>query len=243
MQEGYFVIFLKNKLQRFIGQIVSRASGKSETDFSCIDFTKIIDLDSFGNLMLVVFNDFFLSIDFGNSGTMLVNKTKKAKADFSLHFPHSEINFYSCEAKILKGKPNDYFQFPTDILNKKFDGELALTKLQQHFAEENIGKALLEKSIFVGIGDLIRTEVLYQAKIHPESLVKNIPEKKLIYLIVSAVNFADELVESYKNDEVQSKALIFEKKICPKDKTEIQIAISAETNSRIYICAKCQKLY
>lgn len=243
MQDGSFVVFLKNKLQRFKGQTVSRASSKAETDFSAIDFTKIIDLDSFGNLMLFVFNDFFLSIDFGNSGTMLVNKTKKTAADFSLHFPHSEINFYSCETKIHQGKPNDYFQFPNDILNKKFDGELALSKLQQHYAEEKIGNALMEKNVFVGMGDLIRTEALYQAKIHPESLVKNIPEKKLIYLIVSAVNFADELVEHYKNNEVNSKALIFEKKICPKDKTEIQIATSAETLSKIYICPKCQKLF
>ena len=237
------MVFLKNKLQRFKGQTVSRVSSKAETDFSAIDFTKIIDLDSFGNLMLLVFNDFFLSIDFGNSGTMLVNKTKKTAADFSLHFPHSEINFYSCETKIHQGKPNDYFQFPNDILNKKFDGELALSKLQQHYAEEKIGNALMEKNVFVGMGDLIRTEALYQAKIYPESLVKNIPEKKLIYLIVSAVNFADELVEHYKNNEVNSKALIFEKKICPKDKTEIQIATSAETLSKIYICPKCQKLF
>ena len=243
MQEGSFVVFLKNKLQRFKGQTVSRASSKAETDFSAIDFIKIIDLDSFGNLMLLVFNDFFLSIDFGNSGSMLVNKTKKIAADFSLHFPHSEINFYSCETEMHQGKPNDYFQFPTDILNKKFDGELALSKLQQHFAEENIGNALMEKSVFVGMGDLIRTEALYRAKIHPESLVNNIPEKKLIFLIISAVNFADELVEHFKNDEVNSKALIFEKKMCPKDKTEIQVDISTETNGKIYICPKCQKFY
>lgn len=243
MQDGSFVVFLKNKLQRFKGQTVSRASSKAETDFSAIDFIKIIDLDSFGNLMLLVFNDFFLSIDFGNSGSMLVNKTKKTEADFTLHFPHSEINFYSCETKIHQGKPNDYFQFPNDILNKKFDGESALSKLQQYFAEENIGNALMEKSVFVGMGDLIRTEALYRAKIHPESLVNNIPEKKLIFLIISAVNFADELVESYKNNEFNSKALIFEKKMCPKDKSEIQIAISTETNRKIYICPKCQKLF
>ena len=41
MQEGSFVVFLKNKLQRFKGQTVSRASGKAETDFSAIDFIKI----------------------------------------------------------------------------------------------------------------------------------------------------------------------------------------------------------
>ena len=120
---------------------------------------------------------------------------------------------------------------------------MALSKLQQHFAEENIGNALMEKSVFVGMGDLIRTEALYRAKIHPESLVNNIPEKKLIFLIISAVNFADELVEHFKNDEVNSKALIFEKKMCPKDKSEIQIAISTETNRKIYICPKCQKLF
>jgi len=243
MQEGSFIVFLKNKLQRFKGQTVSRATGKSGTDFSAIDFIKIIDINSFGNLIFFVFNDFFLSMNFENSGSLLVNKSKKTEADFSLHFPHSEINFYSCETQIHQGKPTDFFQFPTDILNQKFDGELALSQLQQSFADENIGNALMNQNVFVGFGDLVRTEALYRAKIHPESLVKNIPEKKIIFLIISAVNYADELVEQYKNDEVNAKALIFDKKICPKDKSEIQLKISSENNRKIYICPKCQKLF
>lgn len=243
MPEGPSILFLKNKLQRFKGKTVSEASGYSEMDKSAIDHVKILDIETYGKNLFFVFKDFFVGVHLGLFGSMLVNKRKKVNASFALHFPHSEINFYVASTKMYQGKPSDHFNFKTDILNKSFDGEYVLKTLQEVYTEKMIGDVLMEQELFTGVGNIIRIESLYRAKIHPESLVKDIPEKKLVYLIETVVNYAYEFLDFLKNDEVKEKALIYGKKICPKDKTELMIEEMGKVKRKTYICPKCQKLY
>ncbi len=243
MPEGPSILFLKNKLQRFKGKTVSEASGYSEMDKSAIDHVKILDIETYGKNLFFVFKDFFVGVHLGLFGSMLVNKRKKVNASFALHFPHSEINFYVANTKMYQGKPSDHFNFKTDILNKDFDGEYVLKTLQEVYTEKMIGDVLMEQELFTGVGNIIRIESLYRAKIHPESLVKDIPEKKLVYLIETVVNYAYEFLDFLKNDEVKEKALIYGKKICPKDKTELMIEEMGKVKRKSYICPKCQKLY
>lgn len=243
MPEGPSILFLKNKLQRFKGKTVSEASGYSEMDKSAIDHVKILDIETYGKNLFFVFKDFFVGVHLGLFGSMLVNKRKKVNASFALHFPHSEINFYVANTKMYQGKPSDHFNFKTDILNKDFDGEYVLKTLQEVYSEKMIGDALMEQELFTGVGNIIRIESLYRAKIHPESLVQNIPEKKLVYLIETVVNYAYEFLDFLKNDEVKEKALIYGKKICPKDKTELIIEEMGKVKRKTYVCPKCQKRY
>lgn len=243
MPEGPSILFLKNKLQRFKGKTVSEASGYSEMDKSAIDHIKILDIDAYGKNLLFVFKDFFVGVHLGLFGSMLVNKRKKVNASFSLHFPHSEINFYVAHTTLYEGKPTDHFNFKTDILKEEFDGEFVLSSLQENYADQMAGDVVLEQDLFTGVGNIIRIEALYRAKIHPASLVKNIPEKKLVYLIETIVNYAYEFLNLLKTDEVKEKTLIYGKKICPKDKTELIIEEMGKVKRKTYVCPKCQKLF
>ncbi|HRO68823.1 MAG TPA: hypothetical protein PK951_00545 [Chitinophagaceae bacterium] len=38
--------------------------------------------------------------------------------------------------------------------------------------------ALLDQEIFSGVGNIIKNEVLYRIRVHPESLIGDIPLKK-----------------------------------------------------------------
>ncbi|MGA9213148.1 hypothetical protein [Kaistella sp.] len=239
--EGPHVLFLKNKLQRFKGKIVSGISGDAEIEQSAIQYLKISDIETFGENLFFVFKDFFVSVDFGNSGTMLVNKSKKTNANFSLHFPHSEINFYGTKTQLHKGKPTDYFNFKNDILKPQFDADFILNELKTNHADKMIGDVLINQNLFAGVGNIIRTETLYHAKIYPDSLIKAIPEKKLIFLLKMVVDYAEEFLILLKTDSVEKNTLIFEKKICPKDKTPILSKIEGE--NKLFVCEKCQKKF
>ena len=50
--------------------------------------------------------------------------------------------------------------------------------------------ALLDQNIFSGVGNIIKNEVLYRIKLHPETLVKNIPAINLTDLIKEARNYS-----------------------------------------------------
>ena len=241
MSEGPSILFLRNKLQRYKGKAVSKVSGKTEVDESLLTNATLIDIQTFGRNFLFIFKDFFVAIEVNLVGNVLVNKQKKVTASFSLHFEENEINFYDSEIKIHKGKPSDHYNFKSDISKTEFELELILVELQTNHAEDSIGDALLNQNLLAGVGPIIRTETLYHAKIHPDSLIKSIPEKKLIFLLKMVQDYAEEFLTLLKTDSVERNALIFEKKNCPKDKTPVIIETLGITKT--YICPKCQKLF
>lgn len=243
MPEGPSILFLKNKLQRFKGKTVSEASGYVEMDKSEIVNLKLIDIETYGKNLLFVFKDFFVSVHLGLFGSMLVNKRKKVNASFALHFGESEINFYVAKTKFYKGKPTDHFNFKTDVLKPEFDEDFVLNELQTNQGDKMIGDVLMDQNIFAGVGNIIRIESLYHAKIHPDSLVKSIPEKKLIFLLKMVVDYSEEFLNLLKTDKVKETAMIYGKKICPKDKSELFIEELGKIKRKTYVCLKCQKLY
>lgn len=242
MPEGPSILFLKNKLQRYKGKTVSEAAGYGEMDKSKIVNIKLVDIETYGKNLLFVFKDFFVGVHLGLFGSMLVNKRKKVNASFSLHFSDGEINFYVAKTKLYEGKPSDHFNFKTDILKPQFDPEFILKELENH-GDEMIGDVLMDQHIFAGVGNIIRIETLYHAKIHPQSIVKEIPEKKLVFLLKIVVDYAEEFLTLLKTGGVKEAAMIYGKKTCAKHKTDLVIAEMGKVKRKTYVCEKCQKLY
>jgi endonuclease-8 len=243
MPEGPSILFLRNKLTRYKNKTVTEASGYVEMDKSQIDNSTLLDIDTYGKNLLFVFKDFFVGVHLGLFGSMLINKRKKVNASFALHLADDEINFYVSKTKMYQGKPADHFNFKTDILKPEFDADFILKELAEHYANQMIGDVLMDQNIFAGVGNIIRIEVLYHAKIHPQSIVKDIPEKKLIFLLRMVVEYAQEFLHLMKTDEAKTAALIYGKKICPKDKSELIIEEMGKIKRSTYVCKECQKLY
>ena len=243
MPEGPSILFLRNKLTRYKNKIVSEASGYGEMDKSKIVKVKLLDIDTYGKNLLFVFKDFFVGVHLGLFGSMLINKRKKVNASFALHFAEDEINFYVAKTKLYSGKPSDHFNFKTDILKPEFDADFVLKELKEKHAEQLIGDVLMDQNIFTGVGNIIRVEALYHAKIHPNSLIKAIPEKKLIFLLKMVVEYSQEFLDLMKTGNVKEEALVYGKKTCPKDKTELVIAEMGKVKRKTYVCEKCQKLF
>jgi endonuclease-8 len=65
---------------------------------------------------------------------------------------------------------------------------------------------LLEQDIFAGVGNIIKNEVLYRVRVHPESLVGNIPPAKITSIIKEARQYSFDFLE-WKRLYVLRKAL------------------------------------
>lgn len=241
MLDGPSLLFLKNKLQRYKGKSISKVAAETKIDQSLFENQKLIDIQTFGKSFLFIFKEFFVSLEVNTIGDFLVNKRKKIHAGFSFQFEENEINFYNAEVKVYQGKPTDHFNFKTDISKSEFDADFILNELQTKYTEEKIGDALVNKNILAGVGPIIRTETLYHAKIYPDSLIKNIPEKKILFLLKLVQDYAEEILTLLKTDSVEKNALIFQKKNCPKDKSPIVMEELGTTKT--YVCPKCQKLF
>src|SRR6185436_11778061 len=142
--------------------------------------------------------DITVRVHFLMFGSYLINERKEQAVRLNLTFKNGEINFYSCSVKILEGDADAHYDFTIDVMNDAWDPKKAKAKLKQ-IPNQLICDALLEQDIFSGVGNIIKNEILYRVRVHPESLVGKIPALKINKLIEEARNYSFEFLEWKRN--------------------------------------------
>ena len=110
--------------------------------------------------------------------------------------------------------------------------------------EELVCDALLDQDIFAGVGNIIKNEVLFRIRVHPESRVGALPPRKLTELIKEARNYSFDFLKWKKAFELKKHWLANAKKECPRDHIPlVKIKHLGKRKRRAFFCNKCQKLY
>jgi len=104
--------------------------------------------------------------------------------------------------------------------------------------------ALLDQDIFAGVGNIIKNEVLFRIRIHPESQVGALPPRKLTELIKEARNYSFDFLKWKKAFELRKHWLAHAKSECPRDHIPfVKVKHLGKLKRRAFFCPKCQKLY
>ncbi|MFN2440799.1 MAG: endonuclease, partial [Chitinophagaceae bacterium] len=94
----------------------------------------------------------------------MINAKKATAPRLSLQFENGEINFYSCSVRFIEEPLNEVYDWPADVLNEAWDAKAARKKLKAQ-PERLVCDALLDQSIFSGVGNIIKNEVLFRIKV------------------------------------------------------------------------------
>lgn len=83
-----------------------------------------------------------------------------------------------------------------DLLNQpnEITEEDYLNKMRKH-NRKTITKVLMDQSIYSGIGNYLKSEILYKIKVSPHALIKNLPDEKIKELLKVS---KEKILESYK---------------------------------------------
>lgn len=177
MPEGPTIVAHQKQIKKFENKTVTESGGYRNPFGDDITGEKLIKVDTFGKYLILQFKKFFVTVHFGLYGRYLINDTKKVNPSFTLHFGDDFVNFYVVNLKKIDGKADDYFTRALDVFSKKFKPDEVKNLLLEKLPKKKIGDALMNQDVFPGVGNIIRNEVLFLSKIHPESLVEKIPNK------------------------------------------------------------------
>lgn len=109
---------------------------------------------------------------------------------------------------------------------------------------ELICDLLLDQKIFAGVGNIIKNEALFSAKLHPLSIVGHIPEEKLVDLISSVRDFSERFYNVRKRDDKLTTLLqIYRKKQCPVCTERVMMKRTGKRQRVSFFCPECQILY
>jgi len=242
MPEGPSIVLLKEEAAKFAGKKVISVSGNSKIEQNRLLNKKISSFKSWGKHFLICFKSFTVRVHFLMWGTYRIDEKKEQPVRLSITFNNGEINLYSCSIKVLEGDVNTYYDWSSDVMNDVWDAKKARAKLKS-IPDNLVCDALLEQDVFSGVGNIIKNEVLYRVRVHPESLVGKIPALKIKKMIEEARNYSFEFLEWKRNFELKSHWLVNTKKICVRCNLPIIKKYAGIKNRRSFFCENCQTLY
>ena len=242
MPEGPSIILLKESVQAFKGKKLIEISGNTKVDFTSLLTQKITDFKSFGKNFFVCFRNASIKIHFMLFGSYRVNDKKETNPRLSLRFEKGELNFYACSVKLIEGDLDRIYDWTADVMNENWDSAKARKKLKA-IPKTLVCDALLDQTIFAGVGNIIKNEVLFRIKVHPKTKVGNLTSGKMIELIKEARQYSFDFLEWKRQYVLRKHWLVHTRKICPRDGSRIVKEYLGKTNRRTFYCNSCQKRY
>jgi endonuclease-8 len=242
MPEGPSIVILKELVQGFKGKKIIKVSGNTKIDKVRMLNQKILDFKSWGKHFLICFKDFTVRIHFMLFGSYRINEKRKGVPRLSLHFNKGQLNFYTCSIQFIDEPLDNFYDWSADVMNDSWNPRQAKKKLKEN-PNMLICDALLDQQIFAGVGNIIKCEVLFRTKVHPENKVENLPAKKLNLIINEARNYSFDFLKWKKDFVLRKHWLAYGKKICPRDHVPFEKKYLGKTKRRTFFCEQCQVRY
>lgn len=243
MPEGPSIILVKEAVAKFAGKKIISVSGNSKIDQNILLNKKIIAFKSWGKHFLICFKGLTLRVHFLMFGSYTVDEQKPGRAiRLNLTFKNGEINLYTCSLKYLEEDIDEHYDWSADVMNDAWNKKAARIKLKAN-PEMLICDVLLDQDIFAGVGNIIKNEILYRVKVHPESIVGKIPTAKINKLIDETRIYSFQFLDWKRNYELKKHWLAHTKKICLRCHLPIVKKQTGLKKRRSFICVSCQVLY
>jgi endonuclease VIII len=242
MPEGPSLVIAKEEMLSFIGKKILAVSGNTKTEKERILNKKLLDIKTWGKHLLFCFDKFTIRIHFLMFGKYLVNAKREGDARLSMQFKNGEINLYTCSVKFIEEPLDEIYDWAADVLSGAWDPKAAKKKLKA-VPNMMVTDALLDQTIFAGVGNIIKNEVLYRIKIHPKSKVGDLPTKQLNDLIKEARNYSFDFLKWKKEYTLRKHWLAHTKKTCARDGDKIIKEYLGKTQRRTFFCNTCQVLF
>ena len=242
MPEGPSIVIVRDILKPFTGMTIKKTQGNAAIDKKRLEGEKIVSIRSWGKHLLICFKSFTLRVHFLMFGTYLVDERKKTPLKLSLQFGKREINFYTCSIVIVDGPLKDSYDFTADIMGPEWSSRKTGNKMKA-VPDRLVCDVLMDQEIFPGVGNIIKNEVLFRIRVHPESVVGALTPAKTSALLKETRKYPFEFLKWKKADRLSQHLKAYEQKECPRDHDLIHKAITGKSKRASYFCNTCQVLY
>lgn len=244
MPEGPSILLMKESLQKFTGEKVMEASGNAQFDKEPLKGKILLEIRTFGKQTYLVFDEFCIRIHLLMFGSYSVDEQTKPDQSLrlTLKFKNGSIYFYTCSVKFLALDHLSQIDWGADVLSDLWNPQKAEKKLKSK-PQMMVCDALMDQDIFSGVGNIIKNEVLFRIGVQPESLVENLPPKKLKELIAEARNYSFDFLEWKREFVLKKHWLVHTKTTCPKCGQKLIKKYTGLGKRRSFYCGKDQKLY
>jgi len=245
MPEGPSILLVKETLNPIVkGKIILHATGNAKIDMASLEKKKISDIRTWGKHLLICLSSCTIKVHFLMFGSYSINEQTKpdSRVRLKLQFAKHTIFFYTCSVRVISPDLDSLYDWEADVLSAHWNARKARQKLKR-LPDTMVCDALLDQQIFSGVGNIIKNEVLYRIKLHPETQIQNLPAKKLSVLIREARLYSFDFLEWKRSFTLKKHWLAHTKKTCLRCQLPFIKKYCGKTLRRTFFCNNCQVKY
>ena len=243
MPEGPTLVILKEELQRFAGKKIFSATGNAKIDMMVLAGKKILEFKTWGKQFFIFVKGATVRIHFLMFGSYSINEQKKpdVRIRLCLEFGNERIYFYTCSVKLVED-PTLLYDWQADVMSDEWNPAKARKKLKA-LPNMMVCDALLNQDIFAGVGNIMKNEILYRIKLHPESLLGKLPAKVLTALIKESRVYAFDFLKWKKLYVLRKHWEAHTKRTCLRCELPLTKKYCGVTKRRSFFCENCQVIF
>ncbi len=247
--EGPSLYLAARQLKPFKGKTVLSVSGNTKIEKERMLKKKVKNIISWGKHLIIQFDEFALRTHFllfgafeatVNDATLTGDYRRSYTPRLQLDFENGDIKLFNCSVKFLEtANAKAEYDFTIDIMSPKWDSEKAFDSIYSK-PEDEIADVLLDQKIFAGVENIIKNEVLWRVRIHPETKVKDLESSKLKELIAETKKFSLLFYKWRKVFLLRKHLDIYQKSICPRCGVTVKRQKTGKRNRISHFCPVCQ---
>ena len=247
--EGPSLYLAANQLKPFKGKTVLAVSGNSKIEKERMLHRKVKNIFPWGKHLVIQFDEFALRTHFLLFGAFEANlDASPLTGDYQrsyaprlqLEFENGNIKLFNCSVKFLETtNAKASYDFTIDTMSPKWDPDKAFDAITSKPGVE-IADVLLDQEIFAGVGNIIKNEVLWRVRLHPETKVKQIASSELRELIAETRKFSLLFYKWRKVFLLRKHLDIYQKSICPRCGAKVKREKTGKRKRISHFCPVCQ---
>ena len=243
MPEGPTIVLMKEEMQKFVGEKVIDVDGSEIPKESEVKGEILREIKTFGKQTYLIFDKIIFKIHLMMFGSYSLYERKDIDTlKLGVKFKDGGMYFYTCIVKIVDESYLKKINWEADVMSRKWDPEKTEKTLLDN-PKMMICDALMNQDIFSGVGNIIKNEALFRARIHPESLIGKLPSKKLKEIIEEARNYSFDFKRWKKANVLSKNFQIYHQKNCPICGAEVIKKDTGKSKRTSFFCKNDQKLY
>lgn len=238
--EGPSLVIASEEFAPFLGRKVSRASGTVKLPL--LRRKKLLEVRSWGKHLLLRFENATLRVHFLMFGSYRINNPRENRSPkLELHFGKNAICFYSCAIKEINADPDELYDWSIDVMSDKWDEGRALLALKKK-PDVLVCDALMDQTIFSGVGNIIKNEVLWNLHLHPETPLGFLGARGLRYVVQEVRAYSLKFYKWKKQNVLKRNWKVFRKKTCPRCELPVLRKSTGKLDRVSWFCEGCQHL-
>ncbi|MDP1880880.1 MAG: hypothetical protein Q8K60_08065 [Parachlamydiaceae bacterium] len=249
--EGPSLFLAAEQLSPFVKQKIKQVEGNTKIGKERLLEKKILSIFSFGKTLIFQFDTFALRVHFLLWGSFEATidgqnvngdyKRKNRVPRLMLQLENGLIIFYACSLKWIEDSQIvKSCDFSIDIMSTQWDEKKCLLQLKK-YPESEISDVLLDQSIFAGVGNIIRNEVLFREKILPFHKIKKLSNKKLKQIICETRSYVFQFYQWRKEFVLKKHYEVYRKSCCSQCQEKITKKKTGQRKRISFYCLNCQK--